>query len=355
MRPTRRDFLRLGGATAAGGILLSSVNPVSAHSKPSMDWDQADTSNFSWADRENDYDIRWYIVHVTQGSYEGTISWFNDPDANVSAHYVIENDNPASTTQMVDESDIAWHAGGQNYNDHSLGAEHEGFVDETIWNDAVYEKSGRIAQWAAETYNFPLRVRRYNVAPCDARDGNGGVIGHHQIPESDCGSNDHTDPGSTWNWGRFEGYLRRYHLDVWGHGVTNADLSVRDGPGTYYSRIDVAPEGTPGTITDGPVDSDGYRWYEVSYDEGVSNGWSAATWLLHSRMDIWHDTEPRVDLSVRDGPGTSYSRIDVAPAGTSGTIVDGPVDNEGWRWFKVDYGGGVKTGWSAGYYLNPVH
>lgn len=353
MAPNRRDFLRVSGAAlAGGGALAAETNTVSAHGKPSMTWDQADSSNFTYADRENDYDIRWYIVHVAQGSYEGTVSWFNDSRANASTHYVIENDDPASTTRMVDESDIAWHAGGQNYNEHSLGVEHEGTVGETMWTDATYEKSGRIAQWAAETYGFPKRVRRYDVAPCDARNGAGGVIGHHQVPEADCGPNDHTDPGSTWNWAKFEGYLRRHHLATWDSAVTSTALSVRDGPGTSYTKVDTAPEGTSGVVTDGPLDRDGYRWYKIAYDDGVTDGWSAGEWLPYSRFDHWTDATTRVDLSVRDGPGTSATQIDTAPAGTTGTVIDGPVDSDGYRWWKLDYDGGVSTGWSADYYLD---
>lgn len=31
------------------------------------------------------------MIHVTQGSYAGTISWFKDAAAQVSAHYVIRS------------------------------------------------------------------------------------------------------------------------------------------------------------------------------------------------------------------------------------------------------------------------
>ncbi|MFC7082524.1 N-acetylmuramoyl-L-alanine amidase [Halorussus caseinilyticus] len=70
--------------------------------------------------------MRWIIIHVTEGSYEGTISWFKDPDANVSTHYVIENDSNAEITKMLNRGDIGWHAGNGGYNDTSLGFEHEG-------------------------------------------------------------------------------------------------------------------------------------------------------------------------------------------------------------------------------------
>lgn len=356
MQQSRRSLLKLLGGAAGGGVLVGSASPATAHAKPSMDWVAADSSNYDDANRESDWDIRWFVVHVAEGSYEGTIDWFQNPDADASAHYVVENDSPADATGMVAEEDAAWHAGNWSYNKHSLGVEHEGHTDETTFVDPLYEKSARIAQWAGETFGFPLRVRRYDIAPCDALDGAGGVIGHDQIPDpNDCsksgGANHHSDPGSTWNWGRYEGFLRRYHLDTWESVVTNADLSVREGPGTSYSRVDVAPEGTSGAVIDGPVDNDGYRWYEVSYDEGIADGWSAANWLLYSRFDIWKEATAGTDLSVRNGPGTSYDRIDVAPDGTSGTVVDGPVDNDGYRWFELDYDGGVSTGWSAGYYL----
>jgi N-acetyl-anhydromuramyl-L-alanine amidase AmpD/uncharacterized protein YraI len=355
MRPTRRRLLQLGGAAAAGSLFVGGATPVSAHERPAMEWKPAHESNYQAADRERDYDIRWYVIHVAQGSYSSVVDWFKNPDANVSSHYVIRNDETAKTAYMVDESDVAWHAGGTNYNEHSLGVEHGGFVDETFWTDAVYEQSGRIAQWAAERFDFPLRVRRYDVAPCDARLGDGGVIGHIQVPELDCNSNTHTDPGTTWNWGRFEGYLRRFHLDVGGHCVTNDELPVRAGAGTGNDRVDVAPEGTPGTVTEGPVDDGGYRWYKVDYDGDISEGWSTAASLLYSRFAIDHATETRTALSVREGPSTEYARIDTSPSGNTGATIEGPVFNDGWTWWKVDWDDSTETGWSVDYYQDPVH
>ena len=348
MQPSRRTFLKTVGATAGAGALLSSVSPVAAHGKPEYVWRPADSSNYTAANRESDYDIRWYIIHVAEGSYNGTISWFQNPDANASTHYVIENDSNPEITQMVDESDIAWHGGGTNYNDHSLGIEHAGEVGSTYWTEATYEKSGALAQWACETYGIPMAVRRYDVAPCDQANGAGGVIGHHQIPETDCGPNDHTDPGSTWNWGKFEGYLQRYHLGVGDATVTSANLNVRDTPGG--TLLDTAPLETSGTVIDGPTTSGGYQWYKVDYDDGVATGWSAANWLPYSRFGAGDGVATTSALSVRSAPGTGSSRLDTASNGEGGTVVDGPVDSDGYRWFKVDYNSSA-TGWSAGFWL----
>ena len=347
MAPSRRQFLRLAGATAGAGALFGSASTVSAHSKPSMRWVAADSSNYT--DGRGGHSINWFLVHVVEGSYESCVSWFQDPDADASTHYVIENASNPEVTQMVEENDTAWHAGDWGYNQHSLGIEHEGYTDQTNFKDGTYEKSAEIAQWAAETYSFPLRVRRYDIAPCDADNG-GGIIGHNQVPNSDCtsggGSGGHTDPGSTWNWGRYEGYLRRFHMGVGEHVVTSSALNVRDSPNG--TDIDTAPEGTHGEILDGPVSDGGYEWYKVDYEGSVSTGWSAADWLLYARFDHGQGVSTTSALSVRDSP--DGTKIDTAYEGESGTILDGPVDKGGYRWWKVDYAS-AQTGWSAGYWL----
>lgn len=57
------------------------------------------------------------------------------------------------------------------------------------------------------------------------------------------------------------------------------------------------------------------------------------------------------DLSVREGPGVNYSRIAVADQYTGGNIVDGPTNNDGYTWWKIEYNqdsdNGLVTGWSV--------
>lgn len=135
-------------------------------------------------------------------------------------------------------------------------------------------------------------------------------------------------------------------FDVGDRVVTNDDLSVREGAGTSYTRLDVAPPGTTGAITDGPIANDGYNWYEITYDDGVADGWSASDWLEACRFKIGDRCSATTPLKIRDGPGTAYSQIDTAYSGYEGTIVDGPVDSDGYTWWKVDYDS-ASTGWSA--------
>ncbi|CAF0728249.1 unnamed protein product [Adineta ricciae] len=51
--------------------------------------------------------ITCLVLHGTAGG--GTIEWFLNPASKVSSHYVVGQDG--RVTQMVHESDIAWHAG----------------------------------------------------------------------------------------------------------------------------------------------------------------------------------------------------------------------------------------------------
>src|SRR3990167_11550053 len=55
--------------------------------------------------------IRGIVFHSTAGFYDGTRSWFKNPKAQASAHYVISENG--EVCHMVDEAkrDMAWHAG----------------------------------------------------------------------------------------------------------------------------------------------------------------------------------------------------------------------------------------------------
>ena len=66
--------------------------------------------------------IERVVIHITDGgaNVNGTIAWFKNPAAKVSAHYVIGQDG--EVVQMVRHNDKAWHASSANGN--SIGIEH---------------------------------------------------------------------------------------------------------------------------------------------------------------------------------------------------------------------------------------
>lgn len=65
------------------------------------------------------------VVHANGGSAQGTASWFKNPNADVSYHYLVCKDG--TIMHFVDEGQRAWHAGVseweayRNLNDWSVG------------------------------------------------------------------------------------------------------------------------------------------------------------------------------------------------------------------------------------------
>jgi uncharacterized protein (TIGR03382 family) len=156
---------------------------VQALGYPGAIWNAAYSGNYQASSR-GAAEINYVVIHTTQGSYGGTINWFKNPAAEVSAHYVVRSSD-GEVTQMVDDSDVAWH--DACFNSQTIGIEHEGFVaDPEVWyTEAMYTESAKLTAWLADQYGIPKD-----------RDH---IFGHGEAP--DC--SDHTDPGSGWNWAHY--------------------------------------------------------------------------------------------------------------------------------------------------------
>jgi|GEM_PF-1083290 len=92
--------------------------------KPSIRW--VGSPNFN--NRRRPDDISAIVIHSTaNSSLQGVIDWFNNPSAQVSAHYTIGKDG--QIVQHVQDMHRAWHAGrsvwkGRNsVNDYGIGIE----------------------------------------------------------------------------------------------------------------------------------------------------------------------------------------------------------------------------------------
>jgi parallel beta-helix repeat protein len=68
----------------------------------------------------------------------------------------------------------------------------------------------------------------------------------------------------------------KFRIDDWVQTITN--LNVREGPGLDYTVINTMPLDTIGRILGGPLEADGFVWWNVNYTVGV-RGWSAENWL----------------------------------------------------------------------------
>lgn len=174
---------------------------IQAADYPGAIWNPACTCNYRVG---RSAAISTIVIHVTQGSYAGSISWFKDPAAQVSAHYVIRSSD-GEVTQMVAEKDTAWHVGTEN--SYSIGIEHEGFVDDPSWfTDAMYRASAALTKNIAERRGIP-KDRAH-------------IKGHSELPNQT-----HTDPGPNWDWNYYMSLVNdgtpppTYNFTTYGSGV----------------------------------------------------------------------------------------------------------------------------------------
>jgi hypothetical protein len=151
----------------------------------------AASCNYTTSNRETSYDVRKIVIHVAEGSYSGTISWFENCAAQASAHYVVSREGRVA--QCVRDEDIAWHAGWWDTNTHSIGIEHAGFIDNPAWfTKSMYHASAKLSAWCCKKYKIPIDRKH--------------IIGHDEVPGcsgSGGGVDCHTDPGPYWNWKKY--------------------------------------------------------------------------------------------------------------------------------------------------------
>ncbi|GAA3817883.1 N-acetylmuramoyl-L-alanine amidase [Streptomyces coacervatus] len=199
-----RRALLAGGAAAAVGTAVLARGELShlwwrlpGVEKPRVagavdflgaQWVAASPANYRRADRPDDYAIDRVVIHVTQGGFTSAVKAFEDPDHKAAAHYIVRKDG--HITQMIRELDVAFHAGNREYNERSVGIEHEGFVERaSSFTDAMYAASARLTAGICKRYGIPVDRQH--------------IIGHVEVPGTD-----HTDPGRYWDWDRYMGLVR---------------------------------------------------------------------------------------------------------------------------------------------------
>jgi N-acetylmuramoyl-L-alanine amidase len=134
--------------------------------------------NFS-AGRRGVYPVDTITIHVTEGDESSVRSWFQNPAADVSAHYLVCVDG--RIVQFVNEEDTARANGiviaptaqvvldrqGSNPNDWTVSIEHEGTGTEELTDD----------QRAASYWLIRDIVGRHPAMAIDREH----ILGHHEI------------------------------------------------------------------------------------------------------------------------------------------------------------------------------
>ena len=173
------------------------------------------------------------VIHYTEGSYAGCISWFQNCDAQVSAHYVIRSYD-GQVTQMVREKDKAWHA--RSANGYTIGVEHEAYGDIiSFFTHEMYASSADLMRNICSRYEAINGYRTFCTDTLDngtALDsglhnlgGEGACIqirGHQHYPDQS-----HTDPGPYWNWNYYYKLINdgTPAVILGGPGITEGDLN----------------------------------------------------------------------------------------------------------------------------------
>lgn len=278
----------LRAAVAGGELVTVTSRPVSPEKGPlakadvttkSPDypaalWVAANSANFA-AGRTATVDK--VVIHVTQGSYAGTISWFQNATSKVSSHYVVRSSD-GQITQMVRDSDTAYHAKSANAS--SLGIEHEGFVDDPSWfTDTMYRSSAALTTYLCDRYGIP-KDRSH-------------IIGHSEAP-----GNDHTDPGANWNW--------TYYMQLVGGSGSGAD-------GLSFPSYTTQRTGSTGT----QVKAVQTLLNKQGYDAGTEDGIFGAKTESAVRL---FQTARGLDSDGAVGPKTWTALLS---AGTTPTLVTG--------------------------------
>jgi N-acetyl-anhydromuramyl-L-alanine amidase AmpD len=185
-RPIVALFLALIGLT---GAPAQEAAPRTDY--PEATWAPANPGNYNPADRPNSSPVEFVVVHDIEGSSSGCVSWFQNPQARASSHYVV-NSITGQVWQMVQEKDVAWHAGNLDYNRRSVGIEHEGYAYRPgFFNPVEYETSAKLIRDITKRWNI-ARDRQH-------------IIGNDEVPNprrpgAFGGGSGHTDPGPYWDW-----------------------------------------------------------------------------------------------------------------------------------------------------------
>ncbi|MFJ3764687.1 N-acetylmuramoyl-L-alanine amidase [Streptomyces sp. NPDC090082] len=173
--------------------------------------------NYSAGNRPADgVDIRQIIIHDTEGAWDGALNVLTSPTAKASAHYLV-SEKGDKVAQMLENKNLAWHAGNWTHNMHAIGVEHEGWaIKDGYWYDPqLYRTSAELVKHLATEYNVPID-----------RDH---IIGHDEValPLDDKTADMHWDAGPYWDWNYYMSLLGAPQGDQGAGGLLRAGQAVR--------------------------------------------------------------------------------------------------------------------------------
>lgn len=241
-------------------------------------------------------------IHTTQGSYAGSISWFQNTASGVSAHYVLRSSD-GQVTQMVREVNKAWHVGSEN--SYTIGLEHEGFVNDASWyTTAMYNSSAALVRDICGD-NAINPTTCYSGAASSGTNLLSSAIkikGHQHFPNQT-----HTDPGINWNWALYYSLINPVSCGVSttqnesyiNTAFANLNWSAVSGAASYTVEWKASSATVWSTATTannyytiaGLAASSSYNWRVKTNCSGGSSAYTT-TRTFTTRASCWDPNEP---------------------------------------------------------------
>lgn len=207
---------------------------------------------------------RGLVVHIAEGSYEGTISWCKNPTSSVSSHFVVRADGHIA--QVVDTDQVAWTQ--RDGNGHWLSVENEGHTPGAL-TPAQVEANARILAHGHAVYGYPLTL---------AGSPTGKGLGYHSMGAE-----------HGYNWG---------HLDCPGPAI-KAQL-----PAILARAIQIA-NGTQ---------EDDMGFTQQQADDIAFTLLNADGKPLHVRLELLEQTLARVEQAIKTPTPVTVDRTALAAA-----------------------------------------
>jgi N-acetyl-anhydromuramyl-L-alanine amidase AmpD len=286
--------------------------------------DKTDYGNYDNANRPHDMQIKYIVIHDTEGSYDSAIAHFQDTTSKVSAHYVIRSSDGA-VTQMVPTKDVAWHAGDWYVNMHSIGIEHEGFAStgSTWYTEAMYKSSAQLVRYLAKKYSIPLDRQH--------------ILGHDNIPGTTDASlvTNHDDPGPYWDW--------NHYMDL----VQGKQSGGNAREQASQARNNNRHSGNGSVVTISPAMSSNKQTVQTCDDSGVCTDLTAPSNFVYLRTAARANAPLLADKELHKDGSHGTTRIDdwSAKASTGQKYVLAGRDGD---WTAIWFGN------QRGWFYNPA-
>jgi len=164
------------------------------------------------------------ILHMMEGSYEGSVAWLCDPRAKASAHLCLKADG-SEATQLAPLSNKTWAQCA--FNSRGVSVEIEGHTAAGM-SDVTLNAAALVAAWLCRAYAIP---------PVWAKGGQGrGVCCHHDLGPGGGGHTDICGVGDAL-WQRMMAAIQ-FHYDAFGDGPL-PDFALHGAPGPH--QIETPP------------------------------------------------------------------------------------------------------------------